>query len=242
MTRHSLNTLSTRVLIVVGIIGCTCRIHAQALPAATDPATAAAQRARAIASDAKVYSAHARDYLSDRREVSLAVTYEDSSANLTYASPLSFQTQGGGIELSARFRDGFGAVGSIHAFHTNESGHQVPVNVLVEAFGPRYTFRPRGNKHPLSLFIQGLIGEANGFDGLYPNASGPKTSASSVAYEPGGGIDVVYTPRLSIRVLQADWVRTGLPNATNNVQNTFRLGVGIVIHTPHRPAEAGDAH
>jgi len=32
-------------------------------------------------------------------------------------------------------------------------------------------------------------------------------------------------------VIQADWLRTQLPNSTTNVQNDLHLGAGIVFHT-----------
>jgi peptidoglycan-associated lipoprotein len=46
--------------------------------------------------------------------------------------------------------------------------------------------------------------------------------------EVGGGINYLLTPRFSVRAIDADWLRTQLPNATTNVQNNLRLGAGIV--------------
>jgi len=244
MSESFLKNLPIRVVVALGVMACSTIASGQALPAATDPAAAAAaataaaaEKARAYASDAKLYAVQLKKYLADRRQFSLALTYEDAGANLTYADPISFQAQGGGAELAFQFRRGFAAVGTIHGFHTNQSGFSVPVNVLIEAFGPRYTFRPIGTKHPINIFAQGFVGEANGFKGLYPSPTGPTTNANSLAYEAGGGMDISYTPRFSIRLLQADWVRTGLPNATNNVQNTLRVGIGVVIHTARRPPD-----
>jgi hypothetical protein len=50
-------------------------------------------------------------------------------------------------------------------------------------------------------------------------------------------MDIYFTPHVSIRLLEADWERTDLPNATNNVQNTLRVGIGVVIHTAHLPPD-----
>jgi len=241
MSEYFLKNLPIRVAVALGVMAFSSMAYGQALPTATDPsaaAAAAAEKARAYASDAKVVAVKVKNYLGDRRQVALALTYEDAGANLTYADAITFQNQGGGAELAFQFRKGFGAVGSVNGFHTNQSGYSVPVNVIAETFGPRYTFRSLGNKHPINIFIQGLVGEANGFKGLYPNPNGPTTNANSVAYEAGGGLDIAYTPHLSIRLLQAHWERTSLPNATNNVQNTLRVGIGVVIHTAHRPADS----
>lgn len=244
MSESFLKTLPIRVVVALGVMACSAMAHGQALPAGSDPSAAAAAAADAAAEKAKLYAANAKayaaqldSYLADRRQVAFAVTYEDAGANLTYADPITFQTQGGAAELALQFGKGFGAVANVNGFHTNESGHSVPVNVVVGAFGPRYTFRPAGKRHPVYIFVQGLLGEANGFDGLYPSAAGPTTSATSIAYEAGGGIDISYTPHVSIRLLQAHWERTELPNATNDVQNTLRLGIGVVFHTAHRPPD-----
>jgi hypothetical protein len=237
MSESLLKNLPIRTVFALGLVACSAMASGQALPAASDPAAAAAEKARAYASDAKGYAEVLKRYFADRRQVSLSVTYEDAGANLTYADPLSFQSQGGGAELAFQFRRGFAAVASVNGFHTNQSGYSVPVNVVVEAFGPRYTFRPLGKKHPVNIFIQGLAGEANGFKGLYPGTAGPSTNASSLAYEAGGGMDIYFTPHVSVRLLEAEWERTQLPNATNNVQNTLRVGIGVVLHTAHRPPD-----
>lgn len=236
MSESFVKNLPIRVVVVLGAMACCSMASGQALPAATDPAAAAAERARAYASDAKGYAAQLKNYLADRRQVGLSLTYEEAGANLTYANPISFQSQGGGAELAFQFRRGFGAVASVNGFHTTQSGYSVPVNVIAEVFGPRYTFRPFGTKHPTNIFIQGLGGEANGFRGLYPGVAGPSTNANSPAYEAGGGMDISFTPHVSIRLFEAEWERTQLPNATNNVQNTLRVGIGVVLHTAHQPA------
>ncbi len=233
--------LPNRAVVTLGLMACAAIARGQALPAASDPAAAAAaataaaaEKAKAYASDAKGYAGQLKRYLTDRQQVGLSLTYEEAGANLTYADPISFQSQGGGVEMSFQFRRGFAAVASFNGFHTNQSGYSVPVNVIVESFGPRYTFRPIGRRHPINIFLQGMAGEANGFKGLYPGTAGATTNASSLAAEGGGGLDISYTPHLSIRLLEGEWERTYLPNSTNNVQNTLRVGIGIVIHTAHR--------
>jgi hypothetical protein len=243
MSESFLKNLPIRVVVALGVMACSSIAYGQALPAASDPsaaaaaaAAAAAEKAKEYASNAKVYAAQINSYLADRRQFAFALTFEDAGANLTYADAITFQTQGGGAELTLPFGKGFAAVAAVNGFHTTDSGHTVPVNVVVGAFGPRYTFRPVGKRHPVNIFVQGLLGEANGFDGLYPSAAGTTTSATSIAYEAGGGIDISCARHVSIRLLQAHWERTELPNATNDVQNTLRLGIGVVFHTSHRPA------
>jgi hypothetical protein len=45
----------------------------------------------------------------------------------------------------------------------------------------------------------------------------------------GGGLDVVLSPHLAIRVFQAEYFLTLLPNNVNDRQNNFRLSIGVVI-------------
>jgi len=108
----------------------------------------------------------------------------------------------------------------------------VPVNLVVVAFGPRYTWKaPLHSRHSLQLFGQGLIGEDFGFSGLYPSAQGTTSSANSFALNTGLGADLSLTPHFSMRVLQIDYLRTQLPNSATNVQNSVSFAAGIVFHT-----------
>jgi len=44
----------------------------------------------------------------------------------------------------------------------------------------------------------------------------------------GGGMNIPVTRHISIRAIEADWLRTELPNNAANVQNNLRLGAGFV--------------
>jgi hypothetical protein len=137
---------------------------------------------------------------------------------------------GAEAEVHIHIKGGFGVAGSFSETRSGNSGQGIPVNLVVFTLGPRYTSPKFGAKHAVTVFGEGLIGGANGFDGVYPKASGASPSATSHAFQTGGGIDIDIKPRFSIRVLQVDWLRTGLPNATNNIQNTVRFGIGVVFH------------
>jgi hypothetical protein len=68
----------------------------------------------------------------------------------------------------------------------------------------------------------------------YPKPTAPDSSASSFAAKVGGGLDLKVSHHVSIRLVEANWLRTQLPNATANVQNDLELGGGIVFHTGAR--------
>lgn len=171
---------------------------------------------------------------SDHHEVDLAVTYSEQYSNLV--STPTFWHRGGSIELSAQLRHGFGLAANVAGTQTdNGAGSGIGLSLVTATFGPRYTFyHPMGaeRKRSLAIFGQGLLGQAWGFNSYFPIASGGITSDNSLALQVGGGVDLGLTRHVGIRVFQADWVGTELPNGTTNVQNTLRLGAGVVFRLP----------
>jgi outer membrane protein OmpA-like peptidoglycan-associated protein len=75
-----------------------------------------------------------------------------------------------------------------------------------------------------------LFGGVHGFDGLYPADGGSTTSASSFAIQAGGGLNLYLTKHWGVRLLEADYVRNELPNASDGVQNDLRLAFGVTYH------------
>ena len=45
----------------------------------------------------------------------------------------------------------------------------------------------------------------------------------------GGGMNLRTSPHVYVRVFEADWLRTQLPNTTTNVQNNLRVGAGVAF-------------
>ncbi len=98
--------------------------------------------------------------------------------------------------------------------------------MVTAVFGPRYRWH---DGHRLSVYGEGLLGEDDAFRSLFPTPSGADASAGSLALQVGGGLDLKLGKRLAVRALDAAWVRTQLPNSTNNRQNSLRLGAGLVL-------------
>jgi len=168
------------------------------------------------------------------QEVNLAVTYTEQYSNLV--STPTFWYNGGDIELSAQVYHGLGLAANIGGTQTgNAAGSGVGLTLITATFGPRYTFyRAVGaeRKRSLAIFGQGLIGQAWGLNSYFPSTSGAQTDAVNFALQVGGGVDLGLTRHLGVRVFQGDWLRTQLPNGTTNVQNTLRLGAGVVFRFP----------
>ena len=157
-----------------------------------------------------------------------AVTYDLSGANLTTGS--GFWMQGGSASFAGSITHRFSAVAELSGLHSSSiSGAQVPLSLVTVVFGPRYRWSAPSREHDFSIFGQALVGETHGFNSIFPAAGSPNTSASSVAFELGGGIDLGLKHHVALRLLQANWLRTSLPNATTNVQNNLLLDAGVVF-------------
>jgi hypothetical protein len=80
--------------------------------------------------------------------------------------PENFWMQGGSIELGANVWRGWGIAADLTGVHTGSIGSSsLPLSLVTITFGPRYRWH---SDRRLSLFGQGIIGEANGFGSLFP--------------------------------------------------------------------------
>ena len=170
---------------------------------------------------------------SSRPTVEVAVTY--ATLHSEHVTGTDFWTQGGAVELYAEARGGLGVVASVTGVHANSTSPQsAGLDMVTVVFGPRYTYAPRRGR--LSIFGQALVGEADGFHSVFAMGSGPAgnpvngttDSANSLALQTGGGLDVRVSPHLSVRALEAEYLRTQLPNGNDNLQNNLRLAAGVV--------------
>jgi len=156
--------------------------------------------------------------------VDLAVTYDASQANTVPGS--KFWMQGGSVQFHGQFWRDLGVVADVAGLHTGDAhGTGVGLNLVTATFGPRYTW----TRHRYALFGQALAGEAFGFDSAFPSTISVTTSADSMAVQAGGGMNLRFSRRIYLRAFEADWLRTQLPNATTGVQNSLRIGTGLVL-------------
>ncbi|MGA3162471.1 MAG: hypothetical protein ABSC77_14785, partial [Terracidiphilus sp.] len=102
--------------------------------------------------------------------------------------------------------------------------------------GPRYTWMlsDAQTRHKVSMYGQVLVGAVHAFDSVFPHANGAFSTttptATSVAVQAGGGLNMRLTRNLGLRLLEADYVMTRLPNNTNNYQGDIRFSNGITFH------------
>jgi len=155
----------------------------------------------------------------------MAFTYDSLLANVTTGN--EFSMQGGSGQVQARLWRRLCAVADVVGLHTgNVNGTGTGLDLITATFGPRYLWSPPHRR--VVFFGQVLAGEVHGMNSIFPSSTGTNSSGNSLALQIGGGIDLPLNHHLSVRALDADWLRTQLPNATTNVQNNLRLGIGIV--------------
>lgn len=155
----------------------------------------------------------------------IAMTYDATISDDVNGSHRALQ--GGSVQFHRRFYRGWGAVADIAGAVAGKSGSSVGLHLVTTTFGPRYMWSPAEARW--NIFGQALVGTAFGSNSIFPAALGATTSAQSLAVKTGGGLNLNLKSHLALRALEIDYLRTQLPNGTNNVQNNVILGAGIVF-------------
>jgi len=165
----------------------------------------------------------------------LAVTFATARSQVVPRQS-SFWFKGGGADAAVTFSNGLGFAVSLSGDHASNVTPGVDANKIVYLGGPRYTYTAwqnhagaAGNRR-LQVFAQGLVGWVHGFNGLYPAASGTTTSYGSAAMQAGGGMNLLFSKNFGLRLFEADYVRTALPNNGSNIQSDLRLSAGVTWH------------
>lgn len=173
--------------------------------------------------------------------IDIGISYNAERAKIAGVPCGCFWLQGGSADGTIKLYRGVGATISVSGQRASAVTAGVDLSKFSVMAGPRYTLgvsrwtsRYLGEEHSASVFGEALYGYVHGFDSLFPSATGVRTSANSFSMQIGGGMNVNLGRGLGLRALQLDYVRTSLPNSTSNVQNDFRLGVGITYHVHRR--------
>ena len=148
-----------------------------------------------------------------------------------------FWMQGGGADAAVTFWKRFGIAASLTGEHIANYIPGLDVNKIGLLAGPRYTYTAWANQSGATatprfqVFGEGLFGGVHAFNGAFPTGSIINSNAGSYALQTGGGLNVLFFKNYSVRMLEADYVRTALPNGASNIQNDLRLSFGVSYHT-----------
>lgn len=156
----------------------------------------------------------------------IGVNFESVRANTVPG--YNFWMQGGSAQIAANFTRHWGVAADFSGVHTGQMPHMtVGLDLITATFGPRYVMTSSHGR--FRIFGEAMGGWAHGGNSLFPDPQGATASASGSALLVGGGTDCQVARRFSVRLLDADWLRTALSNGTTTVQNSLRLGSGVVF-------------
>ncbi len=160
----------------------------------------------------------------------LGVTYSTEHSQLAPGTCDCFWLQGGGAEASLRLFKGFGIAGSVTSERISNYANGLDFNRLTYAAGLGYRHSTGGR---LQLFGHALGGRAHAFNGAFPSSTGLLSTANSLVLQTGGGLDLLLSNRFAVRLLEAEYVHTQLPNGYANTQNDLRLSTGLTVEFGH---------
>jgi hypothetical protein len=166
----------------------------------------------------------------------VAITYSLERAKVAVLGCNCFWMQGAGIEGAMPVYGNLSIAGSFSGGHASNIQPGVDVSRLNYLAGPRYTLLPM-QRYPVRVFGETLFGATHGFDGLFPSGNSAKTSATAFAMQLGGGVDLDLAHSFAVRLFQASFLRSNLPNGGVNTQNDFRLDFGVVYRFGHKRKE-----
>jgi hypothetical protein len=166
----------------------------------------------------------------------LAITYVAERAKIASVECGCFWLEGGSMNAAVTFYRGLGIAANITGGQASSVAPGVDLAKVYLMMGPRYTYRPGkwrgsfGQHGEIRIFGEGLAGGVHGFNTIFPSSGGVAGAASSFAFQAGGGLDWTIWKDIGIRVVEADYVRSTLPNGGNSTQNDLRLAAGISFH------------
>jgi hypothetical protein len=165
----------------------------------------------------------------------LALTYTTERGQQAPGICGCFWLQGVGVDAGFTFWKGLAIAGSFNTGNASNIAPGVGLSKVQFGVGPRYTYtawtgRGAEANRRLQLFGQWFIGGDHAYKGTFPGPNGVVTRAGSFELQAGGGVNFLLSKSLGVRLFEADYVRSSLPNDASNTQNDVRLGAGVTWH------------
>ena len=146
-----------------------------------------------------------------------------------------FYLRGAALDLGYSLWKGVGVSASATGLAATNLDTNIDIQHVEMLAGLRYTHN-FGHITPTvwarrgGVFLEAKGGYTFGISGLYPVNGVVATSASGLTYAGGGGVNYHIYHRFDVRLIEADYVISKLPNGGTNQQNTLRLGAGLNFH------------
>jgi len=157
----------------------------------------------------------------------LALNYTYLHANAPPGGCGCFSLNGGSAEFAwpVGLR-GVAVAGDVTVAHANTIGSS-NASLTLSAFTTGVRYSPPLKQTRFQPFGQVLIGYGH-ISGSFTQSQAA-TSSDGFAANVGGGLDARVSRRLSLRLIEADYLVTTFDNGVNNHQNLLRLSAGVVL-------------
>jgi outer membrane immunogenic protein len=166
--------------------------------------------------------------------IDVAFTYVAERAKIASSPCGCFWLQGGSMNMAVTVYRGLGVAVNLTGEQASNVQPGVDLDKVSFMVGPRYTFTRKswfghdlGEHGAFRIFGEGLAGGVHAFNTVIPSSTGVAGAADSVTFQVGGGVDRTLRNHIGIRLIEADYVYSSLPNAANNTQHDLRLAAGI---------------
>jgi outer membrane immunogenic protein len=164
------------------------------------------------------------------QQVQVSADYMYQGSNRVPGATDWFGANGGRADVSFGNWRHLGLVAEIAGELTSNLTSEQGQTTFTYMAGPRRSLTlGRLEKRKVSGFAQVLLGGVHASDGIFPSGTTIKNSADGFALSTGGGLEVGLNHSISLRLIQADYLYTRLPNLYDNYQSNFRLGAGIAF-------------
>jgi outer membrane immunogenic protein len=166
--------------------------------------------------------------VSKSHPIALSVNYTAMIGNAPPGNCGCFLLNGGSSEELFHVWKNLAAVSQVTGSRTgNIPQSRQGLSLLTYMAGPRYFFLAA---HRWTVYGQFLAGGVHGFDSYFPtDDTRSGGAANSLAFAPGGGLEIGVRKWLSVRALEAEFLFTRLPNNVNEQQHNMRISSGVVF-------------
>jgi peptidoglycan-associated lipoprotein len=160
----------------------------------------------------------------------LAFDYSYVNSNLPPGGCGCFGMNGGSVQLAVPLMGSSFSFAADFTIASQSSAASSSNSLTLSSYTAGARYRPK-LKSSVQPFGEVLAGFSHASGTLVASPL-PASANAGIAFASlvGGGLDIRMNPRVSLRVVQADYYVTTFDNGTNNHQNNLRLGAGVVVH------------
>jgi len=164
----------------------------------------------------------------------LSLSYDYLRSNAPPDGCGCFSLNGGNAALALHLRrSSFAVVADLGVAHSGSAASidTTRYSLTLSTFTAGLRYQPRFRGGSLQPFVEVLAGLVHSSGTLVEGQDNVASNAGAAfAGLAGGGLDLRINRRLSLRLIEANYLATKIDNGVNDHQNNLRLNTGIVFH------------